>query len=423
MSTPDARETVEAVWRIESARIVGALTRMVGDVGRAEDCAQEALVVALEEWPESGVPDKPGAWLMTAAKRRAIDDLRRRKRFAEKEDQVAHEMAERRGAPPDPAVSVDDSIGDDVLRLMFLCCHPILSREARVALTLRLCGGLTTREIARAFLVPVPTLAQRIVRAKRSLREADAPFELPPASELSERLSSVLEVVYLIFNEGYAASAGDEWVRPALCRDAIRLGRILAGLAPEEAEVHGLVALMELQASRLDARTGAEGEAVLLEDQDRARWDPLLLRRGLGALDRAESLAGPPGRYTLQAKIAACHARAPSAEETDWIRVVALYGALARVEPSPVVALNQAVAVGRAFGPEQGLRMVDALQSESELEGYHLQHAVRGDLLERLDRRGEARSEFERAASLTRNERERQLLLERASRVSRSEHR
>lgn len=423
MTTPDARETVEAVWRIESACIVGALTRIVGDVGRAEDFAQEALVIALEEWPDSGVPDNPGAWLMAAARRRAIDDLRRRKRFDEKEEEVALELTEQRRAPPDPAASLDDPIGDDVLRLMFLCCHPILSREARVALTLRLCGGLTTREIARAFLVPVPTLAQRIVRAKRALREAEAPFELPPAPELSERLSSVLEVVYLLFNEGYAASGGDEWIRPALCRDAIRLGRILAGLTPEEAEVHGLVALMELQASRLDARTGPDGEAVLLEDQDRARWDRLLIRRGLGALDRAENLAGSPGRYTLQAKIAACHARAPSAEETDWMRIVALYGALARVEPSPVVALNQAVAVGRAFGPEQGLRMVDELRSESELEGYHLLHAVRGDLLEQLDRREEARSEFEEAASLTRNGREREMLLERAIRVSRSEHR
>ena len=419
MTEPDARRTVEAVWRIESARIIGALTRLVGDVGRAEDFAQEALLSALETWPASGVPDNPGAWLTTVAKRRAVDHLRRRRRREEKGEAVERELEHRRREErPDPEEGLDDPIGDDVLRLMLLCCHPILSREARVALTLRLLGGLTTREIARAFLVPVPTLAQRIVRAKRTLREAAVPFELPERAELADRLSSVLEVIYLVFNEGYAASEGDAWVRPALCRDAIRLGRTLADLAPREQEVHGLVALMELQASRLDARTDADGEPVLLEDQDRARWDRLLLRRGLAALERAEDLGGPLGPYTLQAKIAACHARAPSAEATDWVRIVALYDALAQVAPSPVVVLNQAVAVARAFGPKLGLRLVDALRSEAEMEGYHLLPAVRGHLLAELDRHEEAGAEFERAASMTRNERERSLLLDRAARAA-----
>lgn len=415
MATPDVRRTLAAVWRIESARVIGALTRMVGDVGGAEDFAQEALVAALETWPESGIPDNPGAWLTTTARRRAIDHLRRRKRFEEKEEAVSRELTHRREEPSDPEAALDDPIGDDVLRLMFHCCHPILSREARVALTLRLLGGLTTEEIARAFLVPVPTLAQRIVRAKRSLRESAVPFELPGDSDLADRLSSVLEVVYLIFNEGYAASGGDEWMRPELCHEAIRLGRVLAGLAPEEPEVHGLVALMELQASRLGARVGPAGEPVLLEDQDRGQWDRLLLRRGLAALERAETRGGPLGPYTLQAKIAACHARASSPAETDWARIVALYDALARVAPSPVVELNQAVAVARVFGPQLGLELVDALLSEPELESYHLLPAVRGHMLEELERFDEASSEFERAASLTKNEREKRLLLDRAA--------
>lgn len=413
----DPRGTVEAVWRIESARIVGALTRMVGDVGRAEDFAQDALVAALEQWPESGVPDNPGAWLMTAAKRRAIDHLRRDQRLERKHDELGRELEVRReveGPGPDPAASAGDPVGDDVLRLIFLCCHPVLSADARVALTLRLAGGLTTREIARAYLVPVSTLAQRIVRAKRTLREAQVPVEMPGPEEIGERLSSVLEVIYLIFNEGYAATAGDDLTRPVLCREALRLGRILAGLAPDEPEVHGLVALMELQASRLDARVDESGAPVLLPDQDRSRWDRLHVRRGLAALERARELGGVLGPYALQAAIAACHARARTHEETDWVRITALYDALVQVAPSPVVELNRAVAASRAFGPGLGLELVEPLTAEPKLEDYHLLPAVRGDLLERLGRGEEAAGAFERAASLTENARERELLLGRA---------
>lgn len=433
MTPPDVRRALAGVWRIESARIVGALTRMVGDVGRAEDFAQDALVAALERWPEEGLPDNPGAWLMTAARRRAIDHLRRGRRLDRKHEELARDMeADRATDGSGPGGTPGEPVADDVLRLVFLCCHPALSTEARVALTLRLAGGLSTREIARAFLVPVPTLAQRIVRAKRTLREVEAPFELPAGDELAGRLASVLEVVYLIFNEGYAATEGEDWTRPVLCHEAIRLGRVLAGLAPEEPEVHGLVALMELQASRLGARTGPGGEPVLLADQDRSRWDHLLVRRGLAALERAVELAadgagaaGPPdgpgasgrlpGRYTLQAAIAACHARAPTPEATDWERIAALYGALARVAPSPVVELNRAVAVGRAAGPEAGLEIVEALAADGALEAYPYLPAVRGDLLEELGRREEAREAFEHAAELTRNAAEREVLLGRAA--------
>lgn len=407
--TPDTGRTVEAVWRIESARIIAGLVRLVGDVQRAEDFAQDALLAALEQWPEAGVPANPAAWLTTVARRRAIDSLRQGRRRQRKEEQLAGEL-EGVGAVPEPDGGVGEPIDDEVLRLIFMCCHPVLSTEARVALTLRLLGGLTTEEIARAFLVPVPTLAQRVVRAKRTLREAEVPFELPPKTELAERLASVLEVVYLIFNEGYAATSGDDWVRPYLCRDALRLGRILAGLAPREPEIHGLVALMELQASRLGARVGPDGEAVLLMDQDRARWDQLHIRRGLAALQAARELGGGLGPYGLQAAIAACHARARTAEETDWGRIVALYDALAQLTPSPVVELNRAVAVGRAFGPEAGLEIVDALRNEKLLENYHLLPAVRGDLLVRLGRVDEARAEFRRAAGMTENQRERSVL-------------
>lgn len=417
MTLSAARGTVEAVWRIESARIVGALTRMVGDVGRAEDFAQDALVAALESWSEKGVPDNPGAWLMTAAKRRAIDHLRRNQRLDRKHDELGRELEVRKevGAAEEPDARLGEPVADDILRLVFMCCHPVLSAEARVALTLRLPGGLTTKEIARAYLVPTSTLAQRIVRAKRTLREAQVPFELPSEDELGERLSSVLEVVYLIFNEGYAATSGEEWFRPPLCAEALRLGRIVAGLMPDEPEVHGLVALMEIQASRLPARTGPEGEPVLLLAQDRSRWDRLLVRRGLAALQRAADLGAPLGPYTLQAAIAACHARAPSAEDTDWERIAALYDALSRVAPSPVVELNRAVAVGRAYGPEAGLEVVDEAAGDGTLNEYHHLPAVRGDLLERLGRLDEAREAFERAASLTRNEAERRILRERAS--------
>lgn len=423
----ESHRAIEAVWRIESARVIAAVARLVGDVGLAEDFAQDALLAALERWPEQGVPDNPGAWLTATARRRAIDHLRRRKRLREKRDEVGRELELRREASaPDPEAAIEDPIGDDVLRLIFTCCHPVLSKEARVALTLRLLGGLSTDEIARAFLVPVPTLAQRIVRAKRTLREARVPFELPRESELPERLGSVLEVIYLVFNEGYAATSGQDWVRPALCEDALRLGRILAGLAPEEPEVHGLVALMEIQASRLGARVGPSGEPVLLMDQDRGRWNRLLIRRGLAALARAETLVrgdlsersdapGGFGPYCLQAAIAACHAVARTPEETEWERIVALYDALAQLAPSPVVELNQAVAVGMAFGPAQGLELADGLASEPALEGYHLLPAVRGDLLEKLGRAEEARDEFDRAASLTRSERERELLRGRAA--------
>jgi RNA polymerase sigma factor (sigma-70 family) len=389
---------------------------MVHDVGLAEDLAQDALVAALEQWPQSGVPDKPGAWLMATAKRRAIDSLRRNSMLDRKHEQLGHELeAQQEMAVPDLDAAIDDDIGDDLLRLIFTACHPVLSTEARVALTLRLLGGLTTDEIARAFLAAEPTIAQRIVRAKRTLAESRVPFEVPRGAELQERLSSVLEVIYLIFNEGYSATAGDDWLRPGLCEDALRLGRILAGLAPAEPEVHGLVALMEIQASRSRARVGPSGEPVLLLDQNRARWDQLLIRRGLAALDRAQSLASSPGSYTLQAAIAACHARARTAEETDWMRIVSLYSALAQLAPSPIVELNRAVAVSMAFGPAQGLELVDALTSEPTLKGYHLLPSVRGDLLKKLSRLDEARAEFERAAGLTRNSRERALLMERAA--------
>jgi RNA polymerase sigma factor (sigma-70 family) len=415
MTASDAHRAIDAVWRIESARLIAGVARLVGDVGLAEDLAQDALVAALERWPESGVPDNPGAWLMATAKHRAIDHFRRNKRLEQKHLELGHELEGRReDAVSDLDAAIDDVVGDDLLRLIFIACHPVLTREARVALTLRLLGGLTTEEIARAFLVPVSTVAQRIVRAKRTLAEARVPFEVPRGGELATRLSSVLEVIYLVFNEGYSATAGDDWMRPQLCDEALRLGRILAGLAPTEPEVHGLVALMEIQASRLRARIGPSGEPVLLLDQDRARWDQLLIHRGLAALQRAEELGGAAGPYALQAAIAACHARAQTPEETDWARIAALYDALARLMPSPVVELNRAVAVAMAFGPAAGLELVDALTSEPSLEGYHLLPSVRGDLLGKLGRVDEARTEFERAASLTRNARERELLLERA---------
>ncbi|MGH7629631.1 MAG: RNA polymerase sigma factor [Gemmatimonadales bacterium] len=416
MTAPDTHRAIDAVWRIESARLIAGLARIVGDVGLAEDLAQDALVAALEQWPESGVPAKPGAWLMAVGKRRAIDLLRRSTLLDRKQAQLGHELEARQEmAVPDLDAAIDDHVGDDLLRLIFTACHPVLSTEAQVALTLRLLGGLTTAEIARAFLVPEPTVAQRIVRAKRTLAEARVPFEVPRGDELAARLSSVLEVVYLVFNEGYSATAGDDWLRPALCEDAVRLGRILAELAPEEPEVHGLVALMEIQASRLRARVGPSGEPVLLLDQDRARWDQLLIRRGLTALDRAEALGGALGPYALQAAIAACHARARTAQETDWARIAALYDVLAQLAPSPVVELNRAVAVSMASGPTAGLELVDALASEPWLKAYHLLPSVRGDLLAKLGRFDEARAEFERAASLTRNARERDLLLERAA--------
>ena len=407
---------IDAVWRIESARLIAGLARMVRDVGVAEDLAQDALVAALEKWPQTGVPDNPGAWLMAAAKRRAIDGFRRSKLLERKHEQLGHEMEVlQEMAVPDLDEALDDPVGDDLLRLIFTCCHPVLATEARVALTLRLLGGLTTEEIARAFLVPVPTVAQRIVRAKRTLAEARVPFEVPRGAELGTRLSSVLGVVYLIFNEGYSATAGEDWVRPALCEDALRMGRILAELVPGEPEVHGLVALMEIQASRLRARVGPGGEPILLLAQNRARWDQVLIRRGLAALERAESLGGAFGPYALQAAIAACHARARTADETDWARIAALYEALSRLAPSPVVELNRAVAVGMAFGPAAGLERVDAIASDPSLKAYHLLPSVRGDLLAKLGRLDEARAEFTRAAGLTQNARERQLLLDRAA--------
>ena len=410
-----ARRAVEAVWRIESARLIAGLTRVVGDVGLAEDLAQDALVAALEQWPDAGVPDKPGAWLMATAKHRAIDSIRRGKMQERKHAGLTHELETLQQTAPDFDAALDDEVGDDLLRLMFIACHPILSTEARVALTLRLLGGLTTDEIARAFLVPEPTIAQRIVRAKRTLSEARIPFEVPRGAELAARVSSVLEVIYLVFNEGYTATAGDDWVRPALCEDALRLGRILAGLSPGEPEVHGLVALMEIQASRLRARVSATGEPVLLLDQDRGRWDHLLIRRGLAALERAESLAERRGPYTLQAAIAACHARARTAEETDWTRIAELYAELSRLTPSPIVELNRAVAVGMAVGPEAGLAIVDSLQSEPALKRYHHLPAVRGDFLFKLGKFAEARAELERAATLTSNERERAVLRAKAA--------
>jgi RNA polymerase sigma-70 factor (ECF subfamily) len=412
----DTHRAIDAVWRIESPRLIAGLARIVRDLGLAEDLAQDALVAALERWPESGVPDNPGAWLMATAKHRAIDQLRRRTLLERKHAELGHELeARQETAIAELDAAIDDDIGDDLLRLVFATCHQVLATEARVALTLRLLGGLTTEEIARAFLVPTATVAQRIVRAKRSLAEAQIRFEVPRGAERAARLSSVLEVIYLIFNEGYSATAGDDWLRPALCEDALRLGRILAGLAPNEPEVHGLVALMEIQASRSSARTGPSGEPILLLDQDRGRWDQLLIRRGLAALARAEELGGALGPYALQAAIAACHARARTPEETDWARIAALYAALAALAPSPVVELNRAVAVAMAFGPAPGLELVDALTSEPLLKSYHLLPSVRGDLLARLGRHDEARAEFERAASLTRNARERELLLARAA--------
>ena len=418
MTTSDTHRAIEAVWRIESPKVIAGLTRIVGDVGLAEDLAQDALVAALERWPESGVPDNPGAWLMATAKHRAIDSLRRGKLLDRKHVELGHELEARQESPEGELHSaLDDHVGDDLLSLMFTACHPVLTTEARVALTLRLLGGLATDEIARAFLVPKATIAQRIVRAKRTLAAARVPFEVPRGPELAARLSSVLEVIYLIFNEGYSATAGDDWMRPQLCEDALRLGRILAGLAPLEPEVHGLVALMELQSSRAAARVGPAGEPILLLDQDRGRWDHLLIRRGLAALERAEAPGGGYGPYALQAAIAACHARARTPEETDWTRIVALYDALSQLLHSPVVELNRAVALGMAFGPAAGLEVVDTLTAEPSLERYHLLPAVRGDLLHKLGRYAEARTEFERAASLTRNARERTLLLERAARA------
>jgi len=413
----DTHRAIEAVWRIEAPRLIAGLTRLVRDVGVAEELAQDALVAALEQWPAEGVPRNPAAWLMTTAKRRAIDQIRRNETFRRKVEEVGRDLAE---STPDVGAMVaeDDGIGDDLLRLVFVACHPVLSTEARAALTLRLLGGLTTDEIARAFLVPEPTVAQRIVRAKKTLAKARVPFEVPQGDELAARLSSVLEVVYLIFNEGYSATAGDDWMRPALCEDALRLGRILARLAPREPEVHGLVALMEIQASRAAARTGPGGEPILLADQNRARWDQLLIRRGLAALARAEAILDQGGRhgpYVLQAAIAACHARARRFEDTDWERIVSLYEQLARTMPSPVVELNRAVALSMAFGPETGLALLDQLMAFPAIRKYHLLPSTRGNLLAQLGRHAEARAEFERAASLTRNERERTLLLDRAA--------
>ncbi|HVG64073.1 MAG TPA: RNA polymerase sigma factor [Hyalangium sp.] len=416
----DTHGAIQAVWRIESARLIAGLARVVRDVGLAEELAQDALVAALEQWPKTGVPNNPGAWLMAAAKHRAIDQLRRGKRVERKHEEVSHELeAQQQLTVPDLEAAIDDDVGDDLLRLMLTACHPVLSTEARVALTLRLLGGLTTEEIARAYLVPEPTVAQRIVRAKRTLAEARVPFEVPRGDELTARLSSVLQVIYLIFNEGYSATAGDDWMRPALCEDALRLGRILAELVPKEPEVHGLVALMELQASRSRARSGPSGEPILLLHQNRALWDHLLIRRGLAALKRAEDLGGSQGPYALQAAIAACHARARTPEATEWGSIAALYTVLAQVSPSPVVELNRAVALSMAFGPAAGLELVDALVSEGTLENYHLLPSVRGDLLVKLGRFEEARREFERAASLTRNVRERDLLLGRAAACAR----
>jgi RNA polymerase sigma-70 factor, ECF subfamily len=406
--------TIDAVWRIESPRLIASLTRIVRDIGLAEDLAQDALVAALEQWPESGVPDNPGAWLMATAKHRAIDHFRRSTRIERKHAELGREFEEKEMAVPDFEAALDDDVGDDLLRLVFTACHPVLPTEARVALTLRLIGGLTTDEIARAFLVPEATVAQRIVRSKRALAEKRVPFEVPRGRELGARLSSVLEVIYLIFNEGYSATSGDDWMRPTLCEDALRLGRILAELASGAPEVHGLVALMEIQASRSRARVGPSGEPILLFDQNRAHWDQLLIRRGLAALHRAETLGSEKGPYVLQAEIAACHARARTPEETDWPRIVTLYEALARVAPSPVVELNRAVAVAMAFGPAAGLELVDALGAERTLQNYHLLPSVRGDLLKKLNRLDEACAEFGRAAALTRNVRERELLLERA---------
>ncbi|PPK44375.1 RNA polymerase ECF family sigma subunit [Trinickia symbiotica] len=423
--TNATHRAIEAVWRIESARVVAHAARYVRDIGVAEELAQDALVAALEHWQRQGVPDNPGAWLMATVKNRALDKLRLDALHAKKHEAMGHELdALEAHVVPDFVDSLDakraDDIGDDLLRLVFTACHPVLSTDARVALTLRLLGGLTTHEIARAFLVSEPTIAQRIVRAKRTLSAAKVPFEVPSAQERGSRMASVLEVIYLVFNEGYAATAGDDWMRPALCDEALRLGRILAELARDESEVHGLVALMELQASRLHARTDARGRPILLADQDRSRWDPLLIRRGLAALARAESLGGALGPYALQAALAACHARAHTAEETDWEQIVALYDALVQISPSPVVELNRAVAVGMAFGPEAGFALVEALAAEPALARYHWLPSVRGDLLAKLGRYDEARAEFERAATMTQNGRERELLLERVREMSRA---
>ena len=414
MST-DIHGTIDAIWRMESARIIAGLTRMVRDVGIAEDLAQDALLAALHQWPESGVPDNPGAWLMAAGKHRAIDVLRRHALVERKHQELGRELEQQQEkAAAEIEAAAEDDVGDDMLRLMLIACHPILPTEAQVALTLRLLGGLTTSEIARAFLAPEATISQRIVRAKKSLSEARVPFEVPRGAELEVRLASVLQVTYLIFNEGHAASAGEDWMRPALCEEAMRLGRILAALVPREAEVHGLVALMEIQASRLKARVNAAGEPILLLEQDRAMWDRLLIGRGLAALERAEQLGGARGPYTVQAAIAACHARALTAEATDWARIASLYEELARVAPSPIVELNRAVAVSMARGPQEGLDLVDPLMSEPALKNYHLLPSVRGDLLQKLGRMEEARVEFERAADMAQNARERKLLLERA---------
>ena len=420
MVASDVERAIHTVFRMESARLIAGLTRMTRDVGVAEELAQDALVTALTHWPNSGVPDNPGAWLMATAKRRAIDELRRQKRLLRKHEALGHELdadavSDRERLADSLEDKLDDQVGDDLLRLLFISCHPVLSMEARAALTLRLLGGLTTDEIARAFLVPEPTIAQRIVRAKRTLAEQNVPFEVPRDHELSARLAAVLSVIYLIFNEGYAATAGDDLMRPGLCEDALRLGRILAELAPSEPEVHGLLALMELQASRAAARVGPAGEAILLLEQNRGRWDQLLIRRGLAALARAESLPGGQGSYTLQAAIAACHARARTAEATDWARIAQIYRLLADLTGSPIVELNRAVAVSMAEGPAAGLSIVDALVSEPVLENYHLLPSVRGDLLEKLGRNSEAAGEFDRAASLTRNARERDVLLGRAA--------
>ena len=410
---PDTHQAIEAIWRIEQAKIIASLARITRDVGVAEELAQDALVTALKRWPEQGIPDNPAAWLMTTAKNRALDERRRAKLIERKHEEIGREMDE--SDTPDIDAALDDDIGDDLLRLIFTSCHPVLSTEARVALTLRLIGGLTTEEIARAFLVPEATVAQRIVRAKRTLSEARVPYEVPRGAQLGERLASVLEVIYLIFNEGYAATAGEDWIRPALCEEALRLGRILAELAPREPEVHGLVALMEIQASRLGARTAPDGAPILLLDQNRARWDQLLIRRGLAALARAEQLGEERGPYVLQAAIAACHARARNAGMTDWSRIAQLYGELAERMPSPVIELNRAVAVSMAQGPQAGLALVDALTAEPTLKNYHLLPSVRGDFLKKLGRTAEARVEFERAAALTQNARERKLLLDRAA--------
>jgi RNA polymerase sigma factor (sigma-70 family) len=419
VTASDAHRAIDAVWRIESARLIAGLTRIVGDVGVAEDLAQDALLVALERWPESGVPENPGAWLMATAKHRAIDQLRRKSMLERKHDQLGQELeARQESAVPDLDSAIDDHVGDDLLRLVFISCHPVLSLDSQVALTLRLLGGLTTDEIARAFLVSEPTVAQRIVRAKRTLSEARVPFEVPRGAELEKRLAAVLKVIYLIFNEGYAATAGDDLMRPGLCEEAMRLGRILAGLVPGEPEVHGLLALMELQASRSRARVGRHGEPIVLMEQDRGLWDQLLIRRGLASLERAAQLGGALGPYALQAALAACHARARTPEETDWVRIAALYETLASVAPSPIVELNRGVAVSMAFGPAAGLEIVDALREEPVLKDYHLLPTVRADLLARLGRADEARVELERAASLTRNARERDLLLDRARRLA-----